>query len=303
METPLNERKDYFDFGSLVDCFLTDPSAFSKTYYTFEGKKPTENSGVRQVLDTLASLPEPVYDLDECHDAIVEISAAVSYGQSYKPETLLKKVKEYDDYYRSLIDGKGKVEVTAEMVANARYSADNLQYGEYTKTFFENSGKFQYFPKVIRTFEYKSILCKAEIDGVSIDLENKVIRIFDVKTTADSPLHFSKNFWKYRYDFQGSFYLLAMADWVEAKAKELGWNDYQTDFYFLVASSQERDRLPIPYKLSNESITIGMFGGIPEKRSYNYEGIKQAFERLHWHTVASSWDYPLEFYENNFLPI
>ena len=182
-------------FLSLVDTLLTEPENVDKKFYSFEGSKPKPDSGVYAVIQDVFK-QDLSGDLDDVilDTAIVEAAIDANYGQSYKPETLLKKVREYGDYYRALHEGRDKYEVTADMTAEAQYCVDTLQLGFGTKDFFKNDTNFIYIPKIVLTFEIEGIKCKAELDGISIDLKNKVIRIFDIKTTADKPKNFDKNF-------------------------------------------------------------------------------------------------------------
>jgi len=115
------------------------------------------------------------------------------------------------------------------------------------------------------------IKCKALLDGVKIDFKNKIITLFDLKTTGKSVYEFyNKGFYEYGYYIQSCFYTEAFKLWLDGLAEsdhpnlerlnillennKLKLNEFKlTDFEFVVVSKKDNREPIISYVVSKET--------------------------------------------------
>ena len=115
-------------------------------------------------------------------------------------------------------------------------------------------------------FNYKDISCKALLDLVTIDTNNKTIQPIDVKTIGDNPKRFVHNAKRFRYDIQAAWYTLAVEHLRSVDINSvisIDLTDYQIlPFKFLVESTVTPGICPLVYTCTEDDIFIGRCGAI-----------------------------------------
>ena len=136
------------------------------------------------------------------------------------------------------------------------------------------------------------VLCKALLDLVVVDHENKAIRVFDIKTTGQSVHSFVSSYMKFGYFRQGSFYFRAAINFFKSMFPE-----YQVMNTGFIVAEKANLNPPMIYHMSTQDIMTGEYGGIT---SYGKQvkGYRTLINDLGWHNSTDKWDYPREVYVN-----
>lgn len=206
---------DSLILGSFVDMLLTQ----EKPEYSVCRKIP--NGGVKKVLSYLFANEDLRYkDLVDIEKSIVDACDVLNVYTHYKPMTRVDKVRDYEDYWKAMQSCNGGIILNPELYAKGFKIAETLRGLEY---FNELKSKclFQY----AISFVVDEVKCKALLDIVYFDEDNKKITVIDIKTTSGSLKDFDSSVVKFRYDIQAAFYVDGM------KHK---FPDYDINFKFIV---------------------------------------------------------------------
>lgn len=278
------DEKIHFIVGNAVDCLLTESDKFNDLYYVLTTKAPTGQ--VKQFID---KYHEYGGNSDEAFSAV--------NSQKYKQEWFEEKMKESDNqsylaalqHNKAILDPK-TYDTILEIVGSL------TSFKEY-KDLITKTPSNQIISQLEIFWKHEGIDMKSKLDFVVIDFEKKTILPIDVKTMGDSTSAFKYSFWKRRYDFQAASYTLALEHWQNDSKNFSTLKGFKIlPFKFVVESSKYQGS-PLVYEVSPETMEIGLNGG--ENDGKTYEGLKQAIERLKWHTESNIWDYTREQWESN----
>lgn len=295
-----NNDPQHFKLGKLIDFVLTEPDKHYNDYFFVEPDLKISDS-IKEVIRYIFVHYQTINNFDNLPirniELIKEAAKKVGYGQSYKEETLINKIqKEGEAYYQCLINSIGKVRITKEDKNKALLTKMAIMSDPNLSKYFKKQKDTEIWFKKVINFNYKGFICKGELDQVYINHTLKEITPLDIKTTSDSVLNFSYNFWKYRYDFQASFYTFGLKQ--DLQIRELLKVGYKLlPFKFLIIETVGNS-IPVIFNTTEEIYNIGAKGGILSTGK-QLEGVVQSFERLCWHTENNLWDFPKEYYLNN----
>jgi hypothetical protein len=290
-------------FGSAVDCMITqDSSEFQERYYVSSISEPPSETiqkivtGVYNEIDTADSL-HAFSELSDFSNEILEHAAYQQYGQSWKPETLVKKVVDAgSSYFNELFDSNGKEILKQEEFESIVAVVESLNNNEFTKIFISGD-EYERWWQLPIVFDYKvddeTITCKALLDLLIIDHKNKEIRVFDIKTTGQSVYSFSSSYMKFGYFRQGSFYFRAATNFLRNV-----FPDYTVMNPEFIVAEQANINPPMIYKMSTQDIMTGEHGGVTTFGK-EVKGYRQLIKDLIWHRETDKWDYHREVYQNN----
>jgi hypothetical protein len=162
---------------------------------------------------------------------------------------------------------------------------------------FKESDRYQTISKLPITWNYKDILCKGELDFIRVDHESRQIRIFDIKTLFGYNYNLEWNFWKFRYDFQLSYYQYGFQN---SEYFKNNFQDYTLRRPMILAIDFITD-VPLLYEVLDTTLIIGQEGGVTP-RGYQVKGWKEALE-LHSFYEKHGYTYPKDVVLNKFLTI
>lgn len=192
------------DFGSLVDCMLTEPDMYPKKYEIFSGKKPTD-----KLLDfaeqyiSLYQLETITEDFDNT-DLILQARALSGYDGRLLNDTVVKRFREEcEPYCVFMLDHLDKIIIDLETSMHATEMVDATKGSEYLKHIFypdENTIILYQVPIFVETTKFMG---KALIDIIVINLLKRSITPYDYKTFEGN---FKSNYWKYKYYYQEAWY-------------------------------------------------------------------------------------------------
>jgi hypothetical protein len=257
------EEKKHFIIGSAVDTYLTSVVDFNEKYYISHlTEKPSDV--VKSILYEVYSKAKDKIAEDDSYknleflkQEIMDRCESHGYYKNLKPETRINKILDFNDYWKEIISSENKTIITqeeAEIVSNiVRKVATNQFTSKYFKDSVEEVTIFRQLPI---EFEVKEVECKALLDIVYIDHNNKTITPIDLKTIGESVKNFPESLRKRGYQIQAAWYVEALKQWKENNE----FKDYRIlNFKFIVVSTTE-DEEPVVFTCDESLLYIGKFG-------------------------------------------
>jgi len=282
----VHKEKDFSDGlrnGDMLDILCFDgEDAFAEKYYVSdldESDMPSDT--IKEIIDRSGDLSD---------ESFLDIAKQINYGQSWKEDTIIRKVLEggirYIDQLKSAGDRKI---ISFELYADMKKASSMLVESPLTKRFFEDA-EFQKpmtadlhvsddHPEV----EFKSLL------DIYKEEDSKVI-VGDLKYTSSPLRMFEYEYLRWRYDLQAAIYSN-----VAAKS-----TPREVIFYNIVYSSFDNE--VYPFKISKNTIARGEHGGFKPNGRF-YKGYRELAKEYIWHKQNDKWDLPYEFYVNDGIEI
>lgn len=247
--------------------------------------------GKERFIESTQSFPDSVMD---CVDYLISYKKPLTpenifawaefadYGKGWKPTTRVSKIMNQgaEEYYT--IASSGKPLLSPDEASLARKMAMSLaQVPIISQALL---GKYQVQKRI--EFDYDGVPCKGFIDLFLPDEE----QIIDIKVTGMPPKMAAR---KFRWDIQGSFY----AEPLERPKPPI----------FVVAKTYDPDN-PVVYKMSEEDMYIGKWGGEIEAKWFSpkrntlrkIEGFHSLIKKYKWHSTHDKWEKTQEQYERGF---
>lgn len=267
--------------GSLFDCLLLTPENFKKEYVITPSFNISDK--VKLIWDTYYENSKVLGNFEIDEEALDNLSKDLDF-RAKQDNVRLKYVLEGKEYYKFLQESENKSFVTPEELEIANNMVNSIKGNKITSEIISKITESQ----VEIYWEYNGCVLKSLLDFIIKDDEAMTIEPWDLKSTGFSTSNFSKSFYKYRLDIQGSFYTSAL---------KYKFPEYEIkNFKFLVESSKYIGS-PLIFEMSDKSLSIGENGG--EVDGVYYFGWKDALERVEWHTTNDLWNYTKEQYESN----
>jgi hypothetical protein len=155
--------------------------------------------------------------------------------------------------------------------------------------------KFQ-FPIL---FTVNGVECKALLDLLFIDHDEKKVYPIDLKTTGKSTADFGKSFVSFRYYLQAAFYTEAVRQWMrtEAIVSEYDYENYTLEPFQFAVVSKSGYEIPYIFKTTPHILKCGRDGGILKTNGEYRRGYVQLIEDLNWHKSNNYWETPRAEFE------
>lgn len=200
--------------GSAVHLALLEPELFIPN----DTDKPSDamTHFLRKVKEYRKEMP--------IQKAIDTAKETTGYGKSWKQDTLLKKLMPYYKFYKEMYNGglsRDTYDTLLKCVAAVKANEEAMQLMEGG---FNEHPMFRSVTLTVDGIDQELEL-KAKIDNWTIDYDNKVVTLNDIKTTGDPISLFGGymeqypvkqfvkgSFHKYRYYRQMAFYLDMLLD-------------------------------------------------------------------------------------------
>lgn len=327
-EKDTTKDESVYTFGSLLDIMCFTPHELEDKFYITELKLPSENiqAVILNIYNTIAGrrkalielnekepLPEPVklpeFILDADKELILSSCKDASYGQSWKEDTIVKKiVEEGSRYFEDLVKKGDRCIVSNYEYSLAQELCNILRTDPVTKSFFVPSEGIEIVHQLELHSSYKygkySIPIKALLDIVKIDHNKGTVTVGDGKSTQ-SAFKFKKSIYKYKYDWQLSFYCAIINNWVRDN-----YPNYKLDFPVNICIDA-KDKIPYVYQYTDEDLQIAMEGNDyyrpvnadGQTIGYKYKGWQQVLEDICWHYFSNQWDRPKEHYIDGYIRV
>lgn len=223
-------------------------------------------------------------DFETCfQEAFTKIQAEGKYKGKTWDKALEDFNKTAKEYFDQKIQNIGKMVVDLNMITTAESVAQQLLSDPFTASYLKNEDT-PLLTKVQIEFEFDQVKCKAELDAIEINHQDKTIRGVDLKCTYDNE-EFPYAYIKNRYYLQQAFYTQALFSW----RLDNGLEDYDLlPFKFIVADTSANKRRPLVYELSIEDMEAGL-GGFT-LRGNKYRGVEELVAEISWHMENDIWN-------------
>ena len=278
--------------GSMVHLAILEPEKFIVT------EIPAMSETVKAIIEKVfadAQHPidwfgqeEPMGILSDYMYLILQAAQQLNYGQSWKPETVYDKLVEAGkDYFEILKKCQDKICLSAKQKASIDKIVNSLSSNKTMRELLfddEDRPGVQTFNELPLFFNLNIdgflMECKAKIDRLIIDHENKTFRIIDLKTTSDSVELFPALFERRRIYRQLAFY--------EQTVRE-NYPDLKPGIHSIVLAESTGYNHVRRYDISPEFIGKG-------RQEY-----MDICNRIAWHFLTNNWFISREDYENDYI--
>jgi len=214
-------------------------------------------------------------------EVLLKAARLASYYNNYKDDTLLNTLKKSSiyEYIAELELNQGKQFMTKEQKATIEGCIEALNsHAACTKYLFQEWPGCEIHNEYEIYFECMGINCKARLDRVIVNHNEKYCVLIDLKTTSKRAQFFPESFEFWKYYRQMAFYKYALS-------KE--FSGYSFSCYMPVVDTQYFTRHC--FKISESQIDRG---------AIEYRDL---LNRVKWHIENDQWNYTLEEYNNNYL--
>jgi len=253
--------------GSTIHKFILEPETFAVA----DLEKPSDT--IVKIIDKVYNITKREIDTDinKYHEYIFGSARELNYGQSWKPDTLIKKVIDQGkEYYDFLLRADGKTcinQKTAAMLTavgasiNAHKAASELLSGKG-----KNEQELYWGPNKA----YKSKIDRYNFLSCSL----RTVNLIDLKTTSKSLEFFKDSFEYYHYDRQLAFYVDALED-----------NNLIVNKVFIIAVETTGYHHTRVFEVHKNLINKG-------RKKY-----KSLLERIKWHQNSQQWNESREVFK------
>lgn len=249
-------------FGSVVDCILTDGEEEFRKKYAIVTLGPDMKDKDKEVCDDLVSLYGSKYPIIELipESDILSVIKAHSYQPNWKEETRIKVVvQRCQGYYISANSARGKEIISDDVYNRATKLVKALRESPSTKYYFGDEIQ----ENVERVFQAKfkgQIECRSDkfdtpkmldfrcmADLIIIDHNKKLIIPCDLKTTGHSETIFYDSFDKWSYQIQARLYWRLIRNTLD---EDDFYKDYELGDYMFIVGNVYRCK-PLVWKFTN----------------------------------------------------
>lgn len=289
---PSNPDGEGLRFGSYVDDLLVDKvtntNSCKELYVVYDDNKPTATLG------TLCDIIIDNYDTIPDKNTMLKIVRHNGFWSNIKTDDKLTPKFDIDEFWNYLkvkFETKDKIVVTQKESQDAEECVNLLLNHKHTYHLFNNNFENHYQYKF--EFSYKGFDLRGIIDKMSIDHENKIVYMEDIKTGSSRADEFTKSFIKYCYYFQEAVYVKAF----DSICEQLGLVSYTlSPFKFIFIGRGEK--VPHVFEISDKWHNAAI-NGFTTKAGYKYKGLDENLDLIYYHWKNKLYDFSQEVYENN----
>jgi len=289
-----NEETKFFRIGSALDCLLTSPERWEEDFIVVDAIRPYGFMG--KFIDNLPSnltMDSPVEMYQEAYDK-------AGYKMNiYKVIEKFWSTQDILDYYLATRQTENKTVISKDEYESVTKALELINANEFVYKYFKKTSNWHEIIKQVPIyFRYLDEDCKALLDGILIDHENKTIQPYDLKTIGKSVYDFPISYLQFGYYRQCAFYEIALLS-ENSPVKQFLDDGYQLlDFVFIVVETKISSSHPaIVFRTSKQDRLCGVYGG-KAGRKY-YKGINELISDYKYHKVNDYWDLPKSLYESS----
>lgn len=234
------------DFGSLVHFYTLEEEDFNERFVLSPNKLPSDS-----VINILKKFVNCESTIKELEDSILEEMENQNFYSNIKDKSLkfakinTTEAQEYLDMLRE----SSKTIVTSDMKAKALEWSSLLKKDPEIREILSldkiATDSFGIYNEEIIQSSFSNLKVMGIIDHFSIDVENKILKIVDLKTTSSAITDFGGTIRKFSYWIQAAFYHKLLINY-------LGFidNTWTTSFSFLVIDIHgSYKNIPVPTEI------------------------------------------------------
>lgn len=298
-----DSNKSHFVLGSLVDDMLLNPKVLDDKYFRMKAINISDK--VKQITlyihDVFNTYEDGKWNDSELDKVILKACLVYSHQPKWGDDAKIKNIRKAGEhYFIALNEAKGRRIVSDADYNKATIAVAALKSDPITGVFLKETKDCTIIKHKVIQFELDGVKIKGELDEVYIDHMAKTITPIDYKTTGMPISLFNNEFWKYRYDFQAATYFYGIQ--LDSEIKEYLDKGYTLlDFRYIVVEI-ESNNSPLVHRVSDKVMDIGLHGGT-RTNGWKLEGLHNALNRYKFHKESDKWDYPKEYYSQEYLDI
>ena len=293
---PPEEKNSTLERGTMIHEYLLQPEEFQKDYVVWDKSRPSsvQQEKFCQELANSAEI-EPNKALLSAYRASYSTTNKAEEKMLSEASKIASTLKEYIDFLKSNDSRKmigpwdvKMLETIKQNVQNHKLAYSIIEASRILRDYkndvvFENHHEF-HINWEHETLSNGVIKCKSLLDGLTIDFRNKIITIYDLKTTAKL-WHFEDSMIDYDYLRQLMYYRMAV-EWYMLNEKDIDTADWNFEFYIIGIDTIEDYAVRV-FKIFNIDI---------RERGYT---IIHALDEIAWHQAIGYWDHTREYYEGD----
>lgn len=238
------DRTPEMEFGSMVDCLVTDSDNFNKRYIALDDELvPTASA--KTLMDTLASrFAGRTFD-DITFVEIIKVMDKIEYRKTWGDQKRLDSIVAFSKYYDAVSTGKT---IVSEQDLNTAKAMQEVLIKNKSDIFGRTSGDTEYLyqAKFIHPIAFDDgdvVAVKIMPDLLKVKHRDKLIIPVDLKTSSMPSYQFPNHWVDMRYDMQAAVY----TDILQAIISESeDFHDYTIDKYLFVDISKD-DMIPLTF--------------------------------------------------------
>lgn len=298
--------------GDLVDFYLLECKGIEKEFDDRLDEKFALYNGVKGTGQVFILADYLFEETEACINEFGEVTCSfatrfadavrrVRADEKYKGKDDDKILEDFEkngkEYFDSLLKNLGKTVVDVSLVDKAKMVAHKLKKDPFTQHIFMGSDEHEFVTHFPIEFnwnldENSFIGCKAELDMMLINHDDKTIQPMDLKTTYDNE-SFDMMYIKNSYYLQNAFYCVAAKKWAEAN----GMKEYDVKpMTFVVGDTSSNNRRPLVYKTSLRDLHKGLAGF--SRRGVYYRGVNELIHDIAWAEQNNEWSCSREAFKN-----
>lgn len=293
------KTQKYLLEGTLIHFLLLDGRAFDEKFIIAPSKLPSENTlkTVNHVFDHYKKLVEEDVDnarfeLCDFPDQILEYLKEINLHQGLKDtkdgtgdsKRLAKIIEPSAEAYFNYLKNKGRREIIdSETLDKCKIAADKIKANDHIRELLgldlESDGiKFGVYNELEHMMELKDMPfgLKGILDNMVVDVENKLVRINDFKTSGKPLAEFPDSVEYWKYWLQAAIYLKLAMDYL----KDVIDSTWSFEIRFIVFDKHDQI---YAFPVSNQSLV-------------NWIGkTNKAMREAQWHYENKDYTLPYEF--------
>ena len=294
---PPEEKNSTLERGTMIHEYLLQPEEFQKDYVVWDKSRPSSAQQEKfcQELANSAEI-EPNKALLSAYRASYSTTNKAEEKMLSEASKIASTLKEYIDFLKSNDSRKmigpwdvKMLETIKRNVQNHKLAYSIIEASRILRDYkndvvFENHHEF-HINWEHETLSNGVIKCKSLLDGLIIDFRNKIITIYDLKTTAKL-WHFEDSMIDYDYLRQLMYYKMAV-EWYMLNEKSIDIYDGWTFKFYIIGIDTVEDYAIRVFKVFDIDI---------RERGYT---IIKALDEIAWHQAIGYWDHTREYYEGD----
>lgn len=278
--------------GSFLDCLMFSPNDISKKFIINTVKLPSD--GIKDIVETyyyeIKNKELPFISINSDNELLLQIANKKNYGNgAFKDDRIIKDITfKGADYFEFLLIKHEKLIVSSEYNLLALQMKKNIEEDFFVRKYLLD---LPHKNHLILQSKYKNFDLKGELDSISIDEKNKIIRYFDLKKT-DNTNNIYSVIWKFKYYYQQSYYKDLIKDNIELLEdifKISNLKEYEIKNYNIIIDKYQKQPFLILY--SNEDLEISKHGN--EK----IKGWLNSLEEIIYAIENDKFDYKKDYFE------
>jgi len=276
--------------GSVVDKMLSDDNYFVESEYTINDIE-VDYSGSTHPSKILCFLRDN-------KDIVLDESNVALLDRIFKILEFKRNPVLDDNFWLQVevinLANKGANFLSRKELDIANTMVDTFKTHEFTKDIFNTTLDEEVINQAILFFNLLGVDGKIMADKIICNHKTKRIRVLDIKTGAQSD--FMKNFYGYKYYYQGALYFKVILELIRSIPE---YRDYTVEPYFdFVYISRDNLYQPLIYRMDLEYIKK-IFEGYETILGNKVAGIKQLLLDYKYYKDNDIYDIKRELKESN----